>query len=899
MGKCICRKPGGSKPTKDGPPIMHRGAIIFSPQLPGAFRGIEPFWMTILHLLWFCTLIVAACLLILGVIPLLRAVLPTVSQILYRISKRPLRPQNIHLELTIPSELTKSAHATEELHGLLRGQMRYRSIFDKLAGRKKLYSLEIVASRDGGIRYLVAVPHEEAEHIQHSLLSFLPGLKIREVPDYLTVLEYTHVGVVELGLRADFALPLKEHKALNDHDPIAYITGYMTKLAPGELMALQFVTSPVQGFSHARIIRRVRKVQYAIARGQLLAPVLFGNMPGIPPALWFIIFPPLWLVIMAVKLLISIPILLFNPEHSDIPILNTDNPNKREPDDPYERELSQTVKAKLDQPLFEVSMRILVATPSEEKITNRAGALVAAFRMFDSPHQAITTQHGLPFLEKKDRPLHRFQARVLTPSILSYGTILSGSELADLYHFPNTELTKTEGLVKSRSRELPVPLSLKRSTTQLDVVIGENQYGGETSPLGMTIEQRQKHTYVIGKTGMGKTTLLTSAIYQDMVSGKGLAVFDPHGDMIRELLEIVPKHRQKDVVVFDPSDRQYPIGLNILAPGVQFEDEEDSHEWITSMVLSVFGKLTDAAYWGPRMEHILRNATLTALQLPNPTLYTIQQLLTDPVLKQFWTKEIASMGDIQLASQVAPLTHRLGHFITTKMSRHILLQAESTINISDIMNEGKILLVNLSKGDIGEDQSFFFGTLLTSLIWMAAYQRTKIPEPKRRDFFLYVDEFQNFATPQFTDITSEGRKFHISLIASHQNIAQVADRSILKIVAGNASTIICLKASPDDEAFILPFMQPEVQEGDIVNLAPHQFFMKTAAEDSEDAFSGTTVPLSVEPSALVKETVLAYSRARYATDRTTVETYLKKLLNPLKPKPTPAAPKPRPAPAKL
>jgi type IV secretory pathway TraG/TraD family ATPase VirD4 len=156
----------------------------------------------------------------------------------------------------------------------------------------------------------------------------------------------------------------------------------------------------------------------------------------------------------------------------------------------------------------------------------------------------------------------------------------------------------------------------------------------------------------------------------------------------------------------------------------------------------------------------------------------------------------------------APLTNRLGHFITTKMSRHILLQAKSTVSISDIMNEGKILLVNLSKGDIGEDQSFFFGTLLTSLVWMAAYQRTKIPESKRRDFFLYGDEFQNFATPQFTDITSEGRKFHISLTASHQNIAQIEDPSVLKTVAANVGSIICLKASPDDEAFILPFMEP-------------------------------------------------------------------------------------------
>jgi hypothetical protein len=247
------------------------------------------------------------------------------------------------------------------------------------------------------------------------------------------------------------------------------------------------------------------------------------------------------------------------------------------------------------------------------------------------------------------------------------------------------------------------------------------------------------------------------------------------------------------------------------------------------------------------------------------------------VLKQFWSKEFKLMGTMQLSNAVSPLTHRLGHFITTKMSRHILLQEKGTLRIADIMDEGKILLVNLSKGDIGEDQSFFFGTILTSLIWMAAYQRSKMPEAQRRDFFLYVDEFQNFATKQFTDITSEGRKFHISLIASHQNVAQIEDKNILRIVAGNAHAMICLKASPDDEAFILPFMAPEVKKGDIVNLTPHRFYMKTTADESEDAFSGRTVPLDVTGSESVANAVIASSRKQYGTPKCDVEAYLEKL----------------------
>jgi hypothetical protein len=261
---------------------------------------------------------------------------------------------------------------------------------------------------------------------------------------------------------------------------------------------------------------------------------------------------------------------------------------------------------------------------------------------------------------------------------------------------------------------------MKKSTTDIDVILGTNQYGGEVNPIGLTLEQRQKHMYVIGKTGMGKTTLLTNAIYQDMVNGKGLCALDPHGDMVKELLRIIPKDRINDVIYFDPSDREFPLGVNILSPGITFSNKEDADEWITSSVITIFAKLTNKEYWGPRMEHILQNATLTALQTPNPSLYTLQRLLTeksyqqqvastlkDPVLKQFWQKEFKLLGTMQLSSVTAPLTHRLGHFITTKMSRHILLQGKSTISTQEIMDQGKILLVNLSKGDLGEDQSFF------------------------------------------------------------------------------------------------------------------------------------------------------------------------------------------------
>ena len=791
--------------------------------------------------------------------------------------------QNIEytfLQLAFPSDTTKSAYATEQLHILLRSTVKYPRFWQRLAARKQPYSLELVATRDDGIRYVLMIPRQEADVVRRTLLAYLPGLKMSEVDDYLPAVAHLPKSVAELKLVSDFVLPLADHKTLSEHDPIAYLTGHMRNLFADELVAFQVVAVPVLTNTHPNELRHVRNITRRIAQGKEISSKLTANKVDFGRML-------LWIIKTPFMISINILVWFFDFFLDDSP--SNQAGDKLQATNPYQQEISKAVKTKLDQPLFEVSIRILVTSSDSEAAATRISALLSSLHTFAGTNQAIGSRKFSVF-SSADKWLNKFENRSLTRHIFSQQTVLSSAELSDLYHFPNTDITKTEGLVKSHSRELAAPLSLKRSDTKLDVIVGANAFGGEIQEIGMTLEQRQKHTYIIGKTGTGKTTLLKSSIYQDMLNGKGLAVIDPHGDMFRELLSIVPEHRRKDVVVFDPSDGHFPVGLNILDPGIEFEDEDDKQEWITSTVISVFKKLADEKQWGPRMGHILRNTTLTALELPNPSLYTLQRLLTDkkyqkevakslkdPVLKQFWDKEFKIMGDMQMSTATAPLTHRLGQFITSKRPRHILLQDKSTIRVADIMNEGKILLVNLSKGKIGEDQSTFFGTILTSFIWMAAYQRVDIPMEKRRDFFVYVDEFQNFATPQFGAITSEGRKFRLSLIVSHQNIAQIEDKNLVKVIAGNAATIICLKANPEDEAFILPFMRPEVEKGDIVNLAPYHFYMKVTGDEAEDAFSGQTVPLDIEESEKVRKAVVANSRKRYAMPKAKVEEYMEEL----------------------
>ncbi len=865
---------------------------------------LSPFWFGILMILGPLGIVLILAIVIFISVKLAKNVIvPLISLLLGKAGVSPKPEEKTFLELTFPSDTTKSAFATEQLYVLLHTRARMSSGWQSFLKIKKVFSLEIVSSRDGGIRFLLGIPKKEVDVIHRSLLPFLPGLKIKEVEDYAPkILDDPEkaAGIVELKLSSDFVLPLKSQKALSEHDPISFLIGQMTKLQDGELVAFQLVTTPVLSSIHGGVIKRRREIMNRIRQGLPLTPVLEKNslFSHLPSLWWLLLGPFVWVGILIAKFLVALIYAILSPNNPSNPINQPSKASEKHLQmllNPYEQELGTIVKEKLDQHLFETSIRILVASPDSDEVDSRADELVSSFGQFTSSNQSLETKGTFPFLSSfalKQR-LTQFRQRDLSNS----NPVLSSSEISDLYHFPYTDITKTEGLVKSRSHELPAPLSLKKGSTKFDVIVGVNQFGGELSPIGVTLEQRQKHMYVIGKTGTGKTTLLTSTIYQDMLSGKGLAVFDPHGDMFQELLTIIPENRRKDVIVFDPSDRDYPLGLNILSPGIKFKSKEDEHDWIASSVLSVFQKLADEKYWGPRMEHILRNTTLTALQTPNPTLFTLQRLLTDkkyqkqvastlkdPVLKQFWQKEFALMGNMQLSSVTAPLTQRLGSFISSKMSRHILLQENSTLSIQKIMDEGKILLINLSKGDLGEDQSFFFGTIITSLIWTAAYQRTKIPESERKDFFVYIDEFQNFATPQFADITSEGRKFHVSLITSHQNIAKIKDKDTLKEVAGNAHIIICTKASPDDEAFILPFMDPEVEKGDIVNLAPFNFFMKVTTDESEDAFSGRTVPIDVDSNEKTKDEIIAYTRKHYATSRNKVKQYLDKLFAEDKPK---------------
>lgn len=870
---------------------------------------LSPLAITLIVIFWQPILLLIIVIAFFFVFLLIKYVIPAIFS--YFIRQRKI--EHTFLELTFPSDTSKSAYATEQLYKLMHTVARRNTGF---LMAKKTYSLEIISTRNEGIRYVIGVPKPDTDIIHRTLLSYLPGLSAKEIPDYLqnislvtknnkdTSSDTTNntgaLGILEFTLSDDYALPLQNQKVLGKHDSIAFITGNMTKLQKGEMIAFQIVTTPTVS---NKVKTHMKQVKNTIYQGKQLSPVLFkkGILPfPLPSILIFILSPVLWLFIAVIKLIIHLPYLVFDPNGPQAKTYFTTDPKIQLQMilNPYEQELASMVKDKLADHLFETTIRFCILVNNDEEFDARQTGLTSSFSQFTSDYQSLI-QKGItpiPFFSGLaiNKRLKDFQERNLSGK----NAILSSSELTDLYHFPNMDITKIEGLVKSKSSHLPAPNSLKQDESEIDVLVGNNTYGGEVTPVGLRKIDRKQHTYIVGKTGMGKSTIIEGMALQDIQNGKGVTVIDPHGDMVEHLLTLIPKSRQKDVIYLNPFDKAFPVGLNILSPGTDYEDVEEEHRRIAATVMSIFMKITPEKHWGQRMEHVLRNAVLTALQIPKeagdtpyPSLYTIQRLLIDkqyrktvtglipdPILKQFWSKEFSLFTTNKLGDLISPLTNKIGEFITDPLSRFILLQENSTINLSDIMNNEKILLVNLSKGNLGEERSAFFGTIIIALIQLATYSRSQIREKERKDFFVYIDEFQNFATPHFTELFSESRKYHVYFTPSHQNIAQINDPRTAMIIKGNSGNYIVLKGSSDDEKVMLPILSPEVTEGQIVNLPPHQFIMKVTNEESDDAFSGVTIPIELAGSEKVKEAIIEHSRNAYATPRETVALALKKIL---------------------
>ena len=387
--------------------------------------------------------------------------------------------------------------------------------------------------------------------------------------------------------------------------------------------------------------------------------------------------------------------------------------------------------------------------------------------------------------------------------------------------------------------------------------------------------------YVIGGTGNGKTTLLQYAIVQDIRNGKGVAVVDPHGDMATKLLKYIPEERIKDVIYFNPADVSNPIGLNLLElpDGLTGDELLLAKDFVTESIVSVFRKIfSEDDSGGHRIEHVLRNAVHTAFAVEGSTLFTIRKLLNNPEfrkkvvatlddedIKDFWINEFGLAGNYQKYKAMDGVTTKIGRFQRSVVTRRILEQEKSTINFDEILN-GKILICNLAKGSIGEDTSAVLGTAILTRLQLAAYRRINTKEEDRRPFYVYVDEFQNFVSPLFIQILSESRKYKLSLTMAEQSTSQ-QDRELTENILDNAGTVISFRTgNPADEELMLHQFIGYVEEGEITHLPKYNFYMRIAAGESQEAFSGETIVLEDEGDEEMRERVIAASQKNYAKE---------------------------------
>jgi len=397
--------------------------------------------------------------------------------------------------------------------------------------------------------------------------------------------------------------------------------------------------------------------------------------------------------------------------------------------------------------------------------------------------------------------------------------------------------------------------------------------------FGIKKDDRRRHMYIIGKTGMGKTNLLENMVVQDIRNGHGVCYIDPHGDTAEKLIKSIPADRINDVIYFNPADQKFPIAFNVM----EKVDSEYRH-LVASGLIGVFKKIW-ADSWGPRLEYILRNAILALLEYPGSTLLGVTRILvdkkyrlrvvdkvTDPVVKMFWIEEFTKWNERVLQEVVSPIQNKVGQFLSTSLIRNIVGQSASTFDVRKVMDEKKILILNLSKGRIGEDASALLGAMMITKIQLAAMGRVDIPEDDRNDFYLYVDEFQNFATLSFANILSEARKYHLNLILANQYVNQI-EEEVRNAIFGNAGSIISFRVGAMDAEFLEKEFEPVFMQNDIVNLPKYNIYLKLMIDGiAGDAFSATTLPpIFLGDTEGNEEKVIAVSRERYTVSQEDVE----------------------------
>ena len=778
--------------------------------------------------------------------------------------------ESVLLILEIPRTNDKQELAAEQLFASLHGILRDNKELRLSGGHQEHISFEI-ASVNGQIRFYVWAPKTLQSFVEGQIYSQYPTVQIHQADEDYTEHERDHEVAysTELTLTTDEFLPIRTFQNF-EVDPLAGITGTLAKLeTTGEELWIQVLVRPIPDDWQNAADRYINSIR----NGRMFSLPGFGGsmqwLIGVLGALWQ---PPEQGVGQSTKIELS---------------------------DRDKTRISEAEK-KATKLGYEVKIRLVYMGESQTNAKLRMQALVGTFKQFNSTNlngfHAIKGAFGKEFIDK-------YRKR----SFIGDGFILNIEELASVFHLPHTNV-ETPNIVWASSKTAEPPSKLPVLTGE-DVnddqisAFGVTNFRGISHQFGMLRYDRSRHVYIIGQTGAGKSGLLELFALSDIFHNQGYAIIDPHGDFAINNMKFIPGSRLNDVIYFNPADTAYPLGFNPLEVTNPNQKTNISSE-IIGVLKRIFGDS-----WGPRLEYILRYTILALLDRPEATMLDITRMLTDKefrketltycrdtVVLQFWNVEFASWNDKFVAEAIAPVLNKVGAFTANPIIRNIIGQPKSTFNIRQIMDEGKILIVNLSKGLIGEDNAAILGSFLVTKIQLAAMSRSDIPDVRdRRPFYLYVDEFQNFATDSFATILSEARKYGLNLTVANQYISQMSD-TVRDAVFGNVGTMISFRVSADDAPILAKQFEPNFESIDLLQMHNRNFVVNMViGGEKTPAFSARTLEL---PPSQADNTphIIEHSRRMYSRNREDVEKEIDATIKPIRnQKKQPAKPQPQPA----
>jgi len=761
------------------------------------------------------------------------------------------KPKDDNKESTV--QLMKEEIAKgETIFAAIGGLRAQRGFKHWLRGRSDHYSFEMVAN-DNRISFYVVSPEDSARYIEQQIHAHYPEAVIEEVEDYnsFSLSGQTMAGCIRTTKR--FLFPLKTYQKM-DVDPMNSLINVLSKLGKDESIAIQYVVRSARSYWH----KKVRKVVRRIHKKNSVAEGLKYN--------WFIAISPFFSDIFKSN---KPKQLDQNEQQENIKKLTS-----------LEEEMLKTIEEKNSKAGLDVNIRIISSAKSKQQAGVYLENIASAFSEYNN------FSYGNNFSRVNKKNSDKLIADFIYRRFKEKGNfLLNTEELASVFHLPLSS-TETPNISWLTAKNAAAPADVPSE----GISLGENVYRGVKQEIRMKRADRRRHSYIIGKSGVGKSVLLANMAIQDIQNGEGVCVLDPHGDLIQDILERIPPERAEDVIIFSPADLERPMALNLLEYDEKYPEQKS---FVINEMIGIFDKLYDLkATGGPMFEQYMRNAMLLIMDDPESgsTLMEIPKVLADENFRKlklrkcknqtvvdFWSKEADKAGgEAALANIVPYITSKLTTFISNDMMRPIIGQQKSAFNVREIMDKQKILLVDLPKGTVGEMNAYLLGMILVGKILMAALSRTDMSQEDRKDFYLYIDEFQNFTTNSICQILSEARKYALNLIIAHQYIGQLSkgqDTEIKDAVFGNVGTSIAFKVGVEDSEFLVKEFAPVFNEYDLVNIDKGTAYIKLLVDNSPTRpFSLKTIwPILGIKRPEIANKIRSLSRLKYGQNAKLVE----------------------------